>query len=729
MDQIMKKYEVNMMTDEKYTSWIPFYMEFADILLRYAEDRIKLIEKIKKVYSNVDMKLPTLERGMEFSDIDPFTVFGLFNKGTSQENRIRILNGIAEEFSVKAPVPECFDGVPVLNNKKTTFYWFNTGRGENDIQNLWNFFKIALAYADDPHRYTVAFEDAYDTVAMQKGVKWNLTMGLFWIRPYVFMTLDSHTRWFCAQPIDKGDDSSAILHNLEDFPSSGAYVHMIVGVKRNFQEPDFPYKSFPEISYLAWEASQHKDIEDGKKIIERDNVGHAIADQGVETKHYWLYAPGDGACMWDEFYNRGVIGLGWGEIGDLSHYSTKEEMKQAMKQVYDPKLSYMNSAHATWQFANEMKPGDVVFVKKGLHNLIGMGTITSDYYFDGEHPDTYKHYRKAEWSAKGMWPHPGQAAMKTLTDITLFEEYVQKLLALFREQDADDHEVEEAVNPIYTKDDFLSEVFMPGEEYDTLVNLLGYKKNIILQGAPGVGKTFAAKRLAYSIMGEKDPNRVAMIQFHQSYSYEDFIVGFRPDGNGFKLNYGPFYNFCKKAEIDLENPYFFIIDEINRGNLSKIFGELFMLIEKDKRGIPLQLLYSDEKFTVPKNVHIIGMMNTADRSLALLDYALRRRFAFYNMVPAFTSKGFKKYLEDKNNEKLDKLIGVVQQLNAAITKDDALGPGFCIGHSYFCTDGEVGDVWLRNVVNYELIPLLDEYWYDEPDKVQEWVQKLREAIK
>ena len=172
---------------------------------------------------------------------------------------------------------------------------------------------------------------------------------------------------------------------------------------------------------------------------------------------------------------------------------------------------------------------------------------------------------------------------------------------------------------------------MNEQDYKTLVNVLKMKKNIILQGAPGVGKTFTAKRLAYSIIGAKNPDRVQMLQFHQSYSYEDFIEGYRPTENGFTIKKGSFYKFCKLAEDDDENDYFFIIDEINRGNLSKIFGELFMLIEKDKRGIELQLLYSDENFSVPANVYIIGMMNTADRSLAMLDYALRRRFSFFTM--------------------------------------------------------------------------------------------------
>ena len=272
---------------------------------------------------------------------------------------------------------------------------------------------------------------------------------------------------------------------------------------------------------------------------------------------------------------------------------------------------------------------------------------------------------------------------------------------------------------------------MPEEEYEKLTNILKMKKNIILQGAPGVGKTFAAKRLAFSIMGVKDIERVMMVQFHQSYSYEDFIMGFRPSTNGFELKRGAFYNFCKKAEIDGENDYFFIIDEINRGNLSKIFGELFMLIENDKRGVSLQLLYSDEKFSVPKNIHIIGMMNTADRSLAMLDYALRRRFAFFEIKPGFTTIGFRNYRMGLDNVKFDNLINCVEQLNKVISDDESLGDGFCIGHSYFCnlTSDTIREHVLYGIIEYELIPLLKEYWFDEPTKVQTWSNHLRSVIK
>lgn len=276
-------------------------------------------------------------------------------------------------------------------------------------------------------------------------------------------------------------------------------------------------------------------------------------------------------------------------------------------------------------------------------------------------------------------------------------------------------------------------MFLSEEQYDTLVGVLRSKKNIILQGAPGVGKTFIAKRLAYSMMGVKDPERVMMVQFHQSYSYEDFIEGYRPSTEGFELEKGAFYTFCKKAADDDESAYFFIIDEINRGNLSRIFGELFMLIENDKRGPKnkLQLLYSRELFHVPSNLYLIGMMNTADRSLAMLDYALRRRFAFFDLKPGFESDGFKAYRDELGNAKLNDLLTCVAKLNVEIAHDETLGEGFCIGHSYFCgmRPEDATEAKLAAIVEYELVPLLREYWFDESSKVCDWIDRLRDALK
>lgn len=234
----------------------------------------------------------------------------------------------------------------------------------------------------------------------------------------------------------------------------------------------------------------------------------------------------------------------------------------------------------------------------------------------------------------------------------------------------------------YTKSDFLDDVYMTEKRYENLVAVLQNKKNIILQGAPGVGKTFAARRLAWSIMGEKDDSRIEFVQFHQNYSYEDFMMGYKPVEEGFELKYGIFYRFCQKAANQPDKDFFFIIDEINRGNMSKIFGELLMLIEKDYRGTKATLAYNGLAFSVPQNLYIIGMMNTADRSLAMIDYALRRRFSFFEVEPGFDSDGFIQYQNSLNSETLNELISKIKDLNREISLDKSLGKGFCIGHSY-----------------------------------------------
>lgn len=720
------------MENKNYLDWVGFYSEFATKLLQYADDRKTLIEKIQNVFASIEMKIPKLERDDDIVDIDPFTIFGLFNKGITNANRIKIIRGFAKEFAVDALVPETFEGIPVLNNQKATFYWFLGGREERDIDNLWGIFVSAIEYAEShSDKSRDEFIQYYDSAIQQKGVKWNITMGLYWIRPYAFINLDSRNRWFICNTQNMPSDFVDSLHGLDKVPSAEQYLIIRDACQETLQNGTYSYCNFPELSYYAWKTSEevNKEKKEAENQGKQDNIDAVMADTDVETVHYWIYSPGDGACKWDEFYDAGVMGIGWNEIGDLRVFASKDEMKQKMKERIDATLSFKNAAHATWQFVHEMKPGDIVFVKKGMHQVIGRGVVTSDYEYEEDSTEEYNNIRQVDWTHKGEWLHPGQAVMKTLTDITAYTDYVEKLNSLFEDQMPEDAEEEEIVYPAYTSENFLNDVYMSEANYKIVINLLKRKKNIILQGAPGVGKTYAAKRLVYSIMGIKDQSRVMMVQFHQSYSYEDFIMGFRPSATGFELKKGPFYNFCKRAEVDSDKDYFFIIDEINRGNLSKIFGELFMLIESDKRGAELQLLYSDEKFSVPKNVYIIGMMNTADRSLAMLDYALRRRFAFYEFSPAFDTDGFRKYRSGKNNKKFDNLVTAIEQLNTVIEDDETLGRGFRIGHSYFCTENKIDDMWLNSVVTYELVPLLNEYWFDEPSKVKDWERILRGTIR
>lgn len=329
-------------------------------------------------------------------------------------------------------------------------------------------------------------------------------------------------------------------------------------------------------------------------------------------------------------------------------------------------------------------------------------------------------------------------------------------------------------NAPYGEEDFLRDVWMSEGDLRKLKGLLLHKKNVILQGPPGVGKTYAAKCLAWALAGEKDDARIRSVQFHQSYSYEDFVWGFKPDADGFVGRDGVFAAFCRRAAADPEKSYFFLIDEINRGNLSKILGEALMLIEADHRGEALQLASGGEPFAVPENLYIIGMMNTADRSIALIDYALRRRFGFFTVRPAFESDGFRQYADrvkqaialaeaaeapeasqkaqaeesgletsarSERCERFERLVGTIVSLNDEIRNDPTLGKGFEVGHSFLAgaplkvsdsgavkIDLEAFDTWFTNLIDYELLPLLEEYWYDDEAKLDHWTDRLTALV-
>lgn len=433
------------------------------------------------------------------------------------------------------------------------------------------------------------------------------------------------------------------------------------------------------------------------------------------------------------------------DLSDVSPYFVEEENTNDMECNY----WWLNANPRIWSFANvtvgevqnytlynesgnkrrifqnflDVKVGDMVVCYESApqKKIVGLAQITFEN--DGEKisfekiesltsPINYATLKECvELESMEFFKNPNGSLFK------LTKEEYDFIMDLIREENPIAQKVELEK---YTKDDFLSEVYMTEEKYDTLAHLLKSKKNVILQGAPGVGKTFAAKRLAYSLIGEKDESKVQFVQFHQNYSYEDFIMGYKPAGETFELKNGIFYTFCQKASNIPDKDFFFIIDEINRGNMSKIFGELMMLIEKDYRGTKATLAYNGLPFNVPKNVYIIGMMNTADRSLAMIDYALRRRFSFFEVEPGFRSDGFKVYQMAFENDTFNVLIDRIVELNKEIATDGSLGSGFCIGHSYFCGQKNCTDEWMREVVEYDIIPMLNEYWFDDKSKVQRW---------
>lgn len=715
---------------QEYT-WVPFYKELAGRLLGYKDNRAELTRIVYQIYDETGIKMPKMDESGELSDIDPFTFYAIFNKGQSDDTRMILAAKVAEKLGVMVAVPRDFAGIPVANSMNATYYPFGLGRSGDTIDRIWELFEVSHSfYQGDSEEKRARFARAFEYVV---GVKYNgvgkVTMGLFWAMPDLFISLDSRNRWYIYESGEVPAEVAEGLppqDNLNKDLTAREYFEIMDKI-REYIARSGRFGSFIDLSQEAWRYSEF--INQQNKNKEKDGIG----DKDVEVTRYWLYAPGAKAEKWESFYAEGIMGIGWGATGDLNDFETAEEIAEAVRERYDRRDSLKNVKRCLFDFSKVMKPGDVIFVKKGQHGIVGKGIVESEYYYDKNMPEDFNHVRRVEWTHKGDFHHAGQIVMKTLTNITDNTGFVKELEGLFAEEEMDadlvGSEVEKDLES-YTEEDFLREVFMDTKEYAKIREIVMRKQNIILQGAPGVGKTFAAKRLAYSIMGVKDPERVALVQFHQSYSYEDFIEGFRPssENSGFEIRKGVFYEFAERAASDPERPYFFIIDEINRGNLSKIFGELFMLIEKDKRDYPVRLLYSDENFRVPRNLYIIGMMNTADRSLALLDYALRRRFSFYDMEPAFDTEGFVRYKNSVGNPKLDKIVEAAKRINVKIEKDPNLGAGFRIGHSYLLDFGDDVEEGLRGVVTYELLPLLKEYWFDDEESYLEAERLLKEAV-
>ena len=473
-----------------------------------------------------------------------------------------------------------------------------------------------------------------------------------------------------------------------------------------------------------------------------------VGDSSQAKKHelqHWLYTPGEGAARWDEFRTAGIMALNWDRVGDLASFPDKESLLDALYTHYgDWGGRPRKAADSVWDYIHAMKPGDIVYVRRSFNEIVGRGVVRSNYRYD-EDRSSFRAVRDVEWTHVGSWPleqRIGRLMLQRLTENTKYTP--DQLNALIGIEDSHssasvderrgNNDLDEA-DEHYTSADFLDEVFLRPEDVEQMLGLLRRKKNLILQGAPGTGKTFAAKRLAYALMSQTDDSRVEVVQFHQSTAYEDVVVGLRPTAEGgFAAAEGVFARFCRRAAADPGRDYVFIIDEINRANISKAFGELLMLIEAEHRGEALRLPVSGDLLSVPKRLHIIGMMNTADRGLALIDYALRRRFAFFEMRPALDHPGFLRHVEAVGSSRLEALVDVVRRLNQRIAEDEALGPGFQIGHSYLCLpaagpENPAGtDADVTSVVRYELEPLVREYWFDNPSAMDESIHELESVL-
>ena len=687
-------------------TWIPFYKELAQKLLQFRNDRKTLVDfiysELSKVSSKSLVEYIHMEDGSRVTDIDPFSMFAIFNRSLKHENKVGFLQKFKDRFGLKTEIPTDFDGIPTVNSQRAFFFnWAE--KNTESIREFWNLFESVVLEKD--------ISNIFDQMVNKTISQYSLTMILYWIAPDRFLNLDGRNRSYLS--------TQGFPEHYPNLDYS-RYSKLMQDVRNKMDDNSIPCSSFPELSYTAFINTPKK------KDYENKNDYKAVA--------YWIYSPGEQAVFWDEYYQDGVMGLGWNKIDDLRDHINIDDIISLLKLNYGADNSQVKNAHMLYNFAFNLKPGDIVFAKKGRSTIVGRGVVISDYYYDGNH-EIQPHLCKVNWTDKGEWKSDSMLAMKTLTNITKDTDLVKQLNNLIdgdtvkHIESADDKPLpKKEINETYTTKKFLEEVFVTEDDFFKLRNLMLRKKNLILQGAPGVGKTFAAKRLAYAIMGEKDDNRVMQVQFHQNYSYEDFVMGYKPnEEGGFELKNGVFYRFCKRVVADSDHNYFFIIDEINRGNLSKIFGELLMLIENDYRDKPIQLAYKDEMFAVPSNLYILGMMNTADRSLAMIDYALRRRFSFFEMKPGFNSPAFEEGIRKLHDPQLNNLVKAIVELNKVIENDNSLGSGFCIGHSYLCNLGY--DYRLENIVEYDIIPMLREYWFDNDNLFNQEAQKLKAAIK
>lgn len=691
--------------NEATFNWSGIYEEFATKLLEYKNDRKSLIGKLQNIYEEIGMKLPKMESDGKVLDIDPFTVFGLFNKGITINNRKRILVGIAKQFNLKNEAPSSFDGIPLVNNLSAAFFNFVEERGENDINNLWEVFEVAIRYADNPTQENkLKIQSTYDKVIKQKGIQWNITMRLYWIRPNTYINLDSKNREFIITEKILPEQFIKEVNQFKNIPNGKQYIQLCDLLLDKIKDGQHGYRNFKELSFMAYEQNESVHLVNQHKTQNTDISKNTI-----------LYGPpGTGKTYNTVMYAVAIIENK--KLEEIKKENYTEVIDRYNKYKEDGLIEFttFHQSYGYEEFIEGIKPvihsdeedeTDIQYeVVSGLFkkfcDIAGKPILRKEKCDIGinESPTIWK------ISLEGSGENSTRTECMKNDHIRIgYDEYGGEITNLSKGDAGrnilnyfiNDMSIGDIVMSCYDCNTVDAIGVVTGEyewhdEYDEYKRLR--KVNWIVKGIKeNIIKINNGSRLSNPTVYKLRVDLSDVMDIIEKYSKNTIEVEEK-----------------KKNHV-------FIIDEINRGNISKIFGELITLIEPTKRigkteGQKVRLPYSQKLFGVPNNVYLIGTMNTADRSISTIDTALRRRFNFKEMLPDEEVLN-DIYVEDVSIK--DMFIKMNKRITVLFDREHTLG------HAYFLplkTDPTIDR--LANIFKNSIIPLLQEYFYEDYEKIR-----------
>lgn len=628
-------------------SWIPFYMEMADKLLAFKNNRKALVDIMYSLDSQYVSYIHTNDGGY-YPDIDPFTFFGIFNRGNSFEKRKKIAVFFKERLGVKTEVPESFEGIPIVFAVMSCFCW--SENIDTNIQPLWDLFEAVLKKEQEK------IENLFDIVCKQKGIKWNITMGLFWIRPYEYIALDT-----CNQ-------SYLQSKGLNVFPeknlNAAHYFAFLNEIKHKIRTKELRETTIPAISYHAWQSNKNNN-----KVVETQNMNDFSEPKEMKTSKYQAYID-----LLKQTHNLVLTGAPGTGKTYMAREIAKEMGAESMFVQFHPSYDYTDFVEGLRPIDNgeghivfERKDGVFKeFCRKAVQNLIDSSKsveelsdetywkmLLEEFVNDAiDNATTFKTVNGSEFVITGMT-----------------ESYV----SILNEQNAKASILNVSIHEILTL--LFNEI--------TLEYVRDIRKYF--------GRMFGTQADSYTFVIVKK-----IREKHQSASAN-------------KVNQ-------KHSSRIQERDYVFIIDEINRGEASKIFGELFYAIDpgyRDDKDNPVQTQYQNliptsdvfaKGFYVPRNIYILATMNDIDRSVESMDFAMRRRFTWKEIKPECTED----MLDNLGQSLADSAKEAMHRLNNEIAVTDGLGAAYSVGPAYFMKikdlKGDFSALWNMNIE-----PLLREY--------------------